>query len=131
MINLIAMKYPSTVNDEWWFLIYKIISFYVNTITIPPCEYDCKVEIKKISRSRSKRRWGMLFNTITRVKSYQFLHKTSIFLIKLDLFNFIKKDKEEWFFFKKNTREIFSKKKSFFSSITGVAWLSSVRAVRN
>jgi len=68
-----------TVNDEWWFLI-KVISFYVNTITIPPCEYDCKVETKKISRSRSKRRWGMLFNTIMRVKSYQFLHKTSFFL---------------------------------------------------
>jgi len=27
----------------------------VNTITIPPCEYGCKTETKKISRSRSKR----------------------------------------------------------------------------
>jgi len=32
-----------------------IINGNVNTITIPPCEYDCKVENKKISRFRSKR----------------------------------------------------------------------------
>jgi len=76
-----------TVNDEWWFLITMIISFYVNTITIPPCEYDCKVETKKISRSRSKRKWGMLFNTITRVKSYQFLYKTYIFLLLINFIN--------------------------------------------
>jgi len=34
---------------------FKKIGGYVNTITIPPCEYNCKVENKKISRSRSKR----------------------------------------------------------------------------
>jgi len=44
-----------TVNDEWWLLVLEQISGDVNTLTIPPCEYDCKVETKKISRSRSKR----------------------------------------------------------------------------
>jgi hypothetical protein len=34
--------------------IYKLGSV-ANAITIPPCEYDCKVENKKISRFRSKR----------------------------------------------------------------------------
>ena len=43
-----------TVNDEWWLLVFKI-GGDVNAITIPPCEYGCKTEIKKISRSRSKR----------------------------------------------------------------------------
>jgi len=33
----------------------KLINDNVNTITIPPCEYNCKVENKKISRFRSKR----------------------------------------------------------------------------
>jgi len=37
-----------------------VVSFFkidsdVNAITIPPWEYGCKTETKKISRSRSKR----------------------------------------------------------------------------
>jgi len=31
------------------------ISDDANALTIPPCEYDCKIENKKISRFRSKR----------------------------------------------------------------------------
>jgi hypothetical protein len=51
----IDTQIPLSVNDEWWLLIKIIIGDDVNTLTIPPCEYDCKVENKKISRSRSKR----------------------------------------------------------------------------
>lgn len=43
-----------SVNDEWWMLVLRA-SVDVNTLTIPPCEYNCKVENKKISRFRSKR----------------------------------------------------------------------------
>ena len=46
---------PLTVNDEWWLLVSYLTSGDANALTIPPCEYDCKVENKKISRSRSKR----------------------------------------------------------------------------
>ena len=42
-----------SVNNEWQSL--KNISVNVNTLTIPPCEYDCKIENKKISRFRSER----------------------------------------------------------------------------
>ena len=46
---------PLSVNDEWWFLELVYSGFYANAITIPPCEYGCKTENKKISRSWSKR----------------------------------------------------------------------------
>jgi len=41
---------PLTVNDEWKILTITV-SAEVNTITIPPCQYTCKSENKKISRS--------------------------------------------------------------------------------
>lgn len=43
----------SAVNDEWsfWFKNH----FDAKALTIPPCEYTCKSEIKKNSRFRSKR----------------------------------------------------------------------------
>ena len=50
---------PHTVNYEWLLLLNQstiiLNSSNVNTTTIAPCDYNCKVENKKISRSRSKR----------------------------------------------------------------------------
>lgn len=39
-----------TVNDEWQFSVI-ILVLKLTAITIPPCEYICKNENKKISRS--------------------------------------------------------------------------------
>lgn len=52
---VVASLKNKTIQNIKIICLKKLTCSDANALTIPPCEYDCKVENKKISRFRSKR----------------------------------------------------------------------------